>query len=174
MSKNNDWKERLNIVYSTNPDFDYQTDDAEEQETLPAEKQSLRIELDKRHRNGKTATLITGFIGSDDDLKELAKLLKTKCGVGGSARRNSDTRRSTTKSKRDSHQRGVHTYPHHIGTYVECLSSLGRFRKNLPAHPRIYQAASRAPRAGGRLVAQRTSKTFPAHLGGNVYQQGDR
>ena len=85
MSKNNDWKERLNIVYSTNPDFDYQTDDAEEQETLPAEKQSLRIELDKR-RNGKTATLITGFIGSDDDLKELAKLLKTKCGVGGSAR----------------------------------------------------------------------------------------
>ena len=86
MSKNNDWKERLNIVDSTNPDFDYQTDDAEEQETLPAEKQSLRIELDKRHRNGKTATLITGFIGSDDDLKELAKLLKTKCGVGGSAR----------------------------------------------------------------------------------------
>ena len=80
MSKNNDWKERLNIVYSTNPDFDYQTDDAEEQETLPAEKQSLRIELDKRHRNGKTATLITGFIGSDDDLKELARLLKTKCG----------------------------------------------------------------------------------------------
>ena len=86
MSKNNDWKERLNIVYSTNPDFDYQTDDAEEQETLPAEKQSLRIELVKRHRNGKTATLITGFIGSDDDLKELARLLKTKCGVGGSAR----------------------------------------------------------------------------------------
>ena len=86
MSKNNDWKERLNIVYSTNPDFDYQTDDTEEQETLPAEKQSLRIELDKRHRNGKTATLITGFIGSDDDLKELAKLLKTKCGVGGSAK----------------------------------------------------------------------------------------
>ena len=86
MSKNNDWKERLNIVYSTNPDFDYQTDDTEEQETLPAEKQSLRIELDKHHRNGKTATLITGFIGSDDDLKELAKLLKTKCGVGGSAR----------------------------------------------------------------------------------------
>ena len=82
MSKNNDWKERLNIVYSTNPDFDYQTDDTEEQETLPAEKQSLRIELDKRHRNGKTATLIS----SDDDLKELAKLLKTKCGVGGSAR----------------------------------------------------------------------------------------
>ena len=86
MSKNNDWKERLNIVYSTNPDFDYQTADAEEQETLPAEKQSLRIELDKRHRNGRTATLITGFIGSDDDLKELAKLLKTKCGVGGSAK----------------------------------------------------------------------------------------
>lgn len=86
MSKNNDWKERLNIVYSTNPDFAYQTEKEAPAETLPAEKQPLRIELDKRHRNGKTATLITGFTGSDDDLKELARLLKTKCGVGGSAR----------------------------------------------------------------------------------------
>lgn len=86
MSKNNDWKERLNIVYSTNPDFSYETEEEPQPATLPAEKQALHIELDKRHRNGKTATLITGFVGSDDDLKELAKLLKTKCGVGGSAR----------------------------------------------------------------------------------------
>lgn len=86
MSKNNDWKERLNIVYSTNPDFSYETEEEPQPATLPTEKQALRIELDKRHRNGKTATLITGFVGSDDDLKELAKLLKTKCGVGGSAR----------------------------------------------------------------------------------------
>lgn len=86
MSKNNDWKERLNIVYSTNPDFSYETEEEPQPATLPAEKQALRIELDKRHRIGKTATLITGFVGSDDDLKELAKLLKTKCGVGGSAR----------------------------------------------------------------------------------------
>lgn len=85
MGKNNDWKERLNIVYSTNPDFNFQTDEPEEAQTLAPEKQPLRIELDKR-RNGKQATLITGFVGSDDALKELAKLLKTRCGVGGSYR----------------------------------------------------------------------------------------
>ena len=61
MSKNNDWKERLNIVYSTNPDFSYETEEEPQPATLPAEKQALRIELDKRHRNGKTATLITGL-----------------------------------------------------------------------------------------------------------------
>ncbi|MCD7711057.1 MAG: translation initiation factor [Porphyromonadaceae bacterium] len=85
MNKNNDWKERLNVVYSTRPDFVYQTSEEEKEETLPAAKQSLRIELDK-HRGGKIATLITGFVGSDNDLKELAKQLKVRCGVGGSAR----------------------------------------------------------------------------------------
>ncbi len=86
MSKDNDWKSRLSIVYSTNPDFTYQTDDEEAPVTLAPEKQSLRIELDRRHRNGKSATIITGFVGNDDDLKNLAKLLKTRCGVGGSCR----------------------------------------------------------------------------------------
>lgn len=85
--KNNDWKQRLNIVYSTNPDLKYETDsDTEEPETLPPGKQKLKIMLDKRNRKGKEVTLITDFIGSDDDLKDLARLLKTKCGVGGSAR----------------------------------------------------------------------------------------
>ena len=96
MSKNNDWKRaHVNIVYSTNPDFDYQTDDAEEQETLPAEKQSLRIELDKRHRNGRTATLITGFIGSDDDSERVGQTIENQMRSRriGSRRRNSDTRR---------------------------------------------------------------------------------
>jgi len=83
----NDWKDRLNIVYSTNPDFSFDTsDESEAIEALPKEKQLLRIELDKKHRKGKSVTLITNFVGSDDDLQELAKLLKTKCGVGGSAR----------------------------------------------------------------------------------------
>jgi len=82
----NDWKDRLGMVFSTNPDFRYETDKQGEQETLPANKQNLRVELDKKQRNGKKATLITGFIGSDQDLKELAKILKTKCGVGGSAK----------------------------------------------------------------------------------------
>ncbi len=84
--KSNDWKERLNVVYSTNPDFKYDTDDEESVETLPKEKQQLRVSFDKRNRGGKVVTLITGFVGTDDDLKELGKLLKTKCGVGGSAK----------------------------------------------------------------------------------------
>lgn len=83
----NDWKKRLNIVYSTNPDYHYQEDeDDAQQETLPKEKQMFRISLDKRNRRGKAVTLITGFKGSDDDLQELGKLLKTRCGVGGSAK----------------------------------------------------------------------------------------
>ena len=84
--KNNDWKERLNVVYSTNPDFKYETDSDDEKETLPNEKQQLRISLDKRNRGGKMVTLITGFIGTDNDLQILGKLLKVKCGVGGSAK----------------------------------------------------------------------------------------
>lgn len=85
--KNNDWKDRLNVVFSTNPDFKYESDDEQETvEKIPNEKQKLRIELDKRNRKGKAVTLITGYVGSDDDLGELARMLKTKCGSGGSSR----------------------------------------------------------------------------------------
>lgn len=84
--ENNDWKERLNIVYSTNPDYTYQKEEQEKQETLEPQKQTLRISIDRKKRKGKSVTLIEGFIGSDDDLKELAKTLKTRCGVGGSAK----------------------------------------------------------------------------------------
>lgn len=82
----NDWKDRLNVVYSTNPDFKYDTDKEEEQDTLLKEKQQLRIQLDKRNRKGKAVTLITGFVGTNEDLEELGKFLKVKCGVGGSAK----------------------------------------------------------------------------------------
>ena len=82
----NDWKERLNIVYSTNPDFQYSTDEKEEIETLPKQQQKLRVSIEKNHRGGKTVTVIKNFVGSDDDLKELARQLKTRCGVGGSAK----------------------------------------------------------------------------------------
>ncbi len=82
----NDWKDRLGTVYSTNPNFQYESSADEEQETLQPNMQNLRVQLDKKQRNGKKATLITGFVGKDDDLKELAKMLKTKCGVGGSAK----------------------------------------------------------------------------------------
>ena len=85
MAKYNDWKERLNVVYSTNPDFSY-TFDEEETETQPKQQQKLRVQIEKHNRGGKTATVIRGFSGTDNDLKELAKWLKTRCGVGGSAK----------------------------------------------------------------------------------------
>ena len=72
---NNDWKDRLNVVYSTNPDFSYDTGETEEPETQAPEKQPLKIQLDKRNRNGKSVTLITGFSGKEEDLKELGKTL---------------------------------------------------------------------------------------------------
>jgi translation initiation factor 1 len=83
-----DWKERLNVVYSTNPNFQYETETVEDPDTLPKEKQVLRISLDKRNRGGKQVTLITGFVGKEEDLQTLGKLLKTKCGVGGSVKDN--------------------------------------------------------------------------------------
>jgi translation initiation factor 1 len=84
--KQNDWKKRLNVVYSTNPDFQYETNDSGEVETSPKEKQNLRISLDKRNRSGKKVTLIAGFTGKDEDLQDLGKWLKVKCGAGGSAK----------------------------------------------------------------------------------------
>lgn len=84
--KNNDWKDRLNVVYSTNPDFGYEKDNNDEQATIEKNKQNLRVSLDKKNRGGKVVTLITGFSGTDNDLKELGRLLKSKCGVGGSAK----------------------------------------------------------------------------------------
>ena len=82
----NDWKARLGMVYSTNPDFQYQTDEEPEAETLPPAQQELRVWLDRKHRAGKVATLVKGFVGREEDPQTLAKLLKTKCGVGGSAK----------------------------------------------------------------------------------------
>lgn len=79
-------KERLNVVYSTNPNFNYDYEQEEHQETLPANQQLLYVSIDRKQRGGKEVTLVEGFIGSDDDLKELGKLLKSKCGVGGTAK----------------------------------------------------------------------------------------
>lgn len=82
----NDWKQRLGVVYSTNPDFRYEQDNAEEAQTLPPEKQKLTVFIDRRCRAGKQVTLVTGFVGNEADLKELGKTLKVKCGVGGTAK----------------------------------------------------------------------------------------
>ena len=84
--KSNDWKDRLNVVYSTNPDFNYECIEEEQAETLPKNQQKLHVGIEKKGRGGKTVTIIKGFIGSEDDLKDLSKWLKTKCGVGGSAK----------------------------------------------------------------------------------------
>lgn len=82
-----DWKKRLGVVYSTNPDFQYQTiDEEQEEETLPPGKQRLIVRIDRRQRAGKQVTLIEGFVGNSEDLSALAKTLKTKCGVGGTAK----------------------------------------------------------------------------------------
>ncbi|MBO0358010.1 translation initiation factor [Hymenobacter sp. BT186] len=81
-----DKNRREGVVYSTNPDFDYQTNDEQEATTLPPQQQNLRVQLDKKARGGKQVTLVTGFVGQDADLQALGKLLKTKCGVGGNAK----------------------------------------------------------------------------------------
>ncbi|NLD23930.1 MAG: translation initiation factor [Bacteroidales bacterium] len=82
----NDWKKRLDMVYSTNPDYHFNEESEANIETVAEGKQLLRISLDKRNRKGKSVTLITGFSGSDEELNTLGKLLKTKCGVGGSTK----------------------------------------------------------------------------------------
>lgn len=74
------------MVYSTSDDFEYQYEDDFEQETLPPSEQNLKVMLDKKSRGGKQVTLVEGFVGSEDDLKDLGKTLKQKCGVGGSAK----------------------------------------------------------------------------------------
>jgi translation initiation factor 1 len=85
MAKNQP-KDRINIVYSTNPDYQYRYAGQEEQPTLPPAQQDLRVMLDRKNRGGKSVTLITGFVGTDADLSTLAKELKIKCGVGGSSK----------------------------------------------------------------------------------------
>ena len=82
----NDWKKRLGVVFSTNPDFKYEEATVAAQETLPPGKQKLIVGIDRRNRGGKQVTLVTGFVGTDEDLKELGRALKVKCGVGGSAK----------------------------------------------------------------------------------------
>lgn len=82
----NDWKKRLGVVFSTNPDFVYEEEAVTEAETLEPSRQNLIVSIDRKGRGGKQVTLVTGFVGSASDLAELGRTLKVKCGVGGSAK----------------------------------------------------------------------------------------
>ena len=84
MSKKN--KQLINVVYSTNPNFSYESESDEEQDTLPKNQQKLYVSIDRKQRGGKDVTLIEGFVGTEDDLKDLGKTLKSQCGVGGSVK----------------------------------------------------------------------------------------
>ncbi len=81
-----DWKDRLGVVYSTNPDFQFEKENEEAATTPPPQQQNLKVLLDRKGRKGKAVTLVTGFEGSEDDLKALGKTLKSKCGVGGTVK----------------------------------------------------------------------------------------
>src|ERR1039458_10386345 len=79
-------KKNAGVVYSTNPDFNYQQNNASSTPTLPPSQQDLRIWLETKHRGGKAVTVIKGFIGKEDDLNNLSKKLKASCGTGGTAK----------------------------------------------------------------------------------------
>ena len=81
-----DRKKRIGVVYSTNPDYEYSDDSQEEADTLPKNQQKLRLNMERAGRGGKTVTLVKGVVGSDEDINALCKLLKQKCGVGGSVK----------------------------------------------------------------------------------------
>lgn len=78
-------KDKRGIVYSTDPDFDFQPEQ-EEAQTIPPAEQRLIVQIDTKHRKGKTVTLVDGFIGKKEDADILGKKLKTSCGTGGSVK----------------------------------------------------------------------------------------
>lgn len=82
----NDWKKRLGVVYSTNPDFNYSEEETAETATLEPSRQKLIVTIDRSGRAGKQVTLVKGFVGTQEDLAALGKALKVKCGVGGTAK----------------------------------------------------------------------------------------
>lgn len=82
----NDWKKRLGVVYSTDPGYQYDQGDQEEEHTLQPTEQKLYLSLDKKNRKGKAVTLVEGFAGTNEDLKLLGKELKSSCGVGGTVK----------------------------------------------------------------------------------------
>ena len=85
-NKDVDRKKRVGVVYSTNTDFDYSEDTQDEAISLPKNQQKLRLYMERAGRGGKTVTIVKFFVGSEDDMVALCKILKQKCGVGGSVK----------------------------------------------------------------------------------------
>ena len=81
-----DWKDKLAFAYSTNPDYNPNDNTDEEEESLEPNKQVLRVRLEKKNRGGKTVSIVSGYVGTESDLKDLGKHLKSRCGVGGSVK----------------------------------------------------------------------------------------
>ncbi len=79
-------KKKKNIVYSTNPDFSYEYDEEQEEDTISPGQQNLRVMIDRKNRKGKAVVLIEGFVGTSEDLNDLGRWLKSKCGVGGNVK----------------------------------------------------------------------------------------
>lgn len=88
MTKNKKIKDRIKIIYSTDPNYNYQYSGEEEIHTLEPSQQNLTVSLDRKHRKGKTVTIVSGFIGTDEDLNSLGKQLKSLCGTGGTVKEN--------------------------------------------------------------------------------------
>lgn len=84
MEKKN--KKRIDVVYSTNPNFLFDDDNENDEATLPNNQQKLKVQIDRKQRKGKEVTLVTGYVGADEDLKVLGKVLKSKCGGGGAVK----------------------------------------------------------------------------------------
>jgi len=83
----NDWKSRLGVVFSTDPSFSYETEESKDLiETPHPSKQKLIVKIDRRNRGGKQVTVISGFCGNLEDLEDLGRILRTKCGTGGSVK----------------------------------------------------------------------------------------
>ena len=91
MKPENDWKQRLGVVYSTDPGFNYVKEETSEEKTseektLEPSRQRLIVTIDRKGRGGKQVTLVSGFVGTEEDLVDLGRTLKVKCGVGGTAK----------------------------------------------------------------------------------------
>lgn len=79
-------KNRVGVVFSTNPEYDYSFDEDMEVEDIAENQQKLRVLIDRKKRKGKEVTLVTDFVGTEESMKALGKMLKSKCGVGGAVK----------------------------------------------------------------------------------------